>query len=402
MENNLLPADSWLETYYDKEIFSGQFDHLKQIIDELDLVPNFEQKRIIIAGTNGKGQTSRKLNEYLVQDKQSCLLWTSPHLETVAERYIFNHSLIEQVELVEVFEWLKSHLAVKVSYYEFLFLALLRLNKVYRPKFLILEVGLGGRLDASNAIDSDIAVLTSISREHQDILGKTYKKILHEKLGVIRDKGVLFSSLESQYLRQLSFHKTKANQCSHYDLFDLDILKSTDHFSKRNSILAKYVFSFVTEQNFDPKEKIDIEFQANDYVREAMRGRLVKENQICELFPSHNPDGFRKLVQLLRSEDYTNYDNVVMAFSKRNTEDLQLMMKVILELFDRSKVKLCYFDHFKGLEKTEVERLTKEFKVEYIDYTKFFDGKSSKTLVLGSNYFLGELITLHKEFFRSR
>ena len=75
---------------------------------------------------------------------------------------------------------------------EFLFYVFLKWISKFEIKVLILEVGLGGRLDAVNHFDCDLAVITSISRDHQAILGNSYLKILHEKLGIIRSNKITY------------------------------------------------------------------------------------------------------------------------------------------------------------------------------------------------------------------
>ena len=124
--------DQWLDSYYDGEYFTGRFDHLKKVVQTLNL-SNESSKIITIAGTNGKGETSRCIAELLNKNNQRIGVWTSPHLFKVNERFSFLNQFITDQELVETFEYIKkesSRYNFKLSYFEFLFICFLLLGVV--------------------------------------------------------------------------------------------------------------------------------------------------------------------------------------------------------------------------------------------------------------------------------
>jgi len=379
--------NAWLDHKFSGEYFSGNLEHLKQIIRKFDLIPT-KSKIITIGGTNGKGQTSRLIGKRLKSLSQTYLLWTSPHLFSVNERIEFNGELYDEGELTSIFIELESLLVnthERLSYFEFLFLAFLLITKKKCPEFLLLEVGLGGRLDAVNALDADYFVLTSISRDHQEVLGKTFKKILYEKLGVLRSKQVVISTIELRYLRQIISLETLKLNCEWSDLFDKEELNTEDHFSKRNTMLANFVVRKALNT--------DAEFNLGSDV-EAFRLNKKLNNAMLYFYPSHNIDGIRKLVQFLSLEGYNKIDFLVISFSKRDLTDIRVMLRIFFEAFPKEKIALMPFQHQKALAESDLNKIMDEFKLNVFkieDLISYSQNDPSKSiLITGSNYFLGE------------
>lgn len=142
---------------------------------------------ITVAGTNGKGSTVASYETWLQAAGYSVASYTSPHLLRYNERIKFNLQMVSDEELCRAFEAIDQARAdIVLTYFEFGTLAALWLMQQNPPDFAILEVGLGGRLDAVNIIDADMVHLTSIGIDHQSWLGDTREKIGFEKAGVLR------------------------------------------------------------------------------------------------------------------------------------------------------------------------------------------------------------------------
>ena len=375
-----MSPDSWLEKYYSGEYFSGDFAHLKKYLNQLDL--NFENKTIItVAGTNGKGETSRYINYLLNKCSSGVALWTSPHLLKVNERFVFNNLDVDDVELLEAFDLLQNHLvktSEKLSYFEFLFISFLILAKNKDVDYLILEVGLGGRLDAVNILDADIVVLTSISRDHVELLGNSYEKILKEKLGVLRAKSFLISGLDLNYLNQKITHSKEKwlNLAS-------DVSFKSKHFSNRNKEMAFHACHLLfSNTSLDELEGIELS--------RRLKFRIGDASFTC--FPSHNVDGVRKLVQFLDQEQYTNIDRLLISFSERKLDEIETMIKLFLQVVGHSKIMLFSFDHFKAIEKENLRRISEQYNFKIYTYKDFQNDlpKQSDCIVTGSNYFLAD------------
>ncbi len=370
-----MTPDQWLEEHYLKEIFSGEFEHLKQLVDELELSPNCQV--VTIAGTNGKGETSRSLEYLLRLAGKKTALNTSPHLVCVNERFLFSGKQIDDSELLNVFESLQRRLSRRISYFEFLFLSFLELVKRSSVDVIILEVGLGGRLDATNVIDADFAAITSISRDHQDLLGNRYEQILKEKAGITRSQQQVFTSFTLDYLN------LKMGQIQREVGFNWYPLDSKDlDFSRSNQNLAlKIAESIVGEK---------LQVAPFNFAR---RYEWEQGAAHFDFYPSHNPEGIRKLFQFLDSSKYNNYDYLIISFSERPWSDLNTMMEQASRKFRSDQIYYYRFEHYKALKEVKRLKLKEKFDFPILDRETFkasdFKGR---VLVTGSNYFIGHFI----------
>ncbi|HXZ10086.1 MAG TPA: Mur ligase family protein, partial [Paraburkholderia sp.] len=146
---------------------------------------------ITVGGTNGKGSTCAILETILLRAGYTVGCHTSPHLLAFNERARVNGANATDEELLPHFEAVeKARLSlaepVSLTYFEFTTLAILHLFASRGLDAVILEVGLGGRLDAVNIIDTDCAIITSIDIDHTEYLGDTREKIAFEKAGIFR------------------------------------------------------------------------------------------------------------------------------------------------------------------------------------------------------------------------
>ncbi len=142
---------------------------------------------IMVAGTNGKGSTCALLEAILGQSGYKVGLFTSPHLVHFQERCRLQEESVSEERLIEAFEFVESCCEeTSLTYFEFTTLSILHLLSKSELDVVVLEVGLGGRLDAVNIIDADCAILTSIDMDHMDYLGDTREKIGFEKAGIMR------------------------------------------------------------------------------------------------------------------------------------------------------------------------------------------------------------------------
>ena len=142
-------------------------------------------KVVIIAGTNGKGETAHTLNTLALKQEIKVALWTSPHILSLRERFCFEGEDLsyEELELALGDEFANQKKeGFFLGYYETLFSVFLSLALKKNPELLILEVGLGGRFDAVNLMNPDLCLITSIGRDHEEFLGRGHRKILLEKL----------------------------------------------------------------------------------------------------------------------------------------------------------------------------------------------------------------------------
>ena len=147
---------------------------------------------ILVAGTNGKGSCCEALAALATGAGVSFGVTTSPHLRHFNERIRINGTEATDLQIVSAFEQIElARSDISISYFEFACLAALLLFKEADLDLAILEIGLGGRLDAMNLVDPDISVILPIALDHQSYLGDTLEAIGLEKAGILRPNGTL-------------------------------------------------------------------------------------------------------------------------------------------------------------------------------------------------------------------
>ena len=160
-------------------------ERVREVWRRLDL--RFEALVVTVAGTNGKGSTCAMLESIVHRAGFRVGLYTSPHLVRFEERCRLDGEPVVAGRLLEHFEAVEGARGdVPLTYFEFTTLVFLRVLALARPDLTILEVGLGGRLDAVNVVDADAVVVTSIDLDHTELLGPDREAIGREKAHVMR------------------------------------------------------------------------------------------------------------------------------------------------------------------------------------------------------------------------
>ncbi|GAA6173590.1 bifunctional tetrahydrofolate synthase/dihydrofolate synthase [Colwellia sp. KU-HH00111] len=195
----------YLETIHSFEIDLG-LSRISQVAQRLAIDLSFAQV-ITVAGTNGKGTTCAFLEHALLAETikdhdnantlQQVAVYSSPHIEHFNERLRINKCDVDDEAFIAAFEQIEQARAeISLSYYEYTTLAAFLVMMAVKPDVIILEVGLGGRLDATNIIDADVAIITSIDLDHQAFLGDDRESIGFEKAGIMRaDQHIIIGDL---------------------------------------------------------------------------------------------------------------------------------------------------------------------------------------------------------------
>ncbi|HXR52005.1 MAG TPA: Mur ligase family protein, partial [Steroidobacteraceae bacterium] len=186
--NTRRSLDDWLriqETVHGQGIDLG-LERVRSVADRLGLLP-FPARCIIVAGTNGKGSTVACLEALLRAHGHRAGAFTSPHLLRYHERIRVDGAEAGDAELVDAFEAIDAARGdTTLTFFEFNALAALLVFRARKVDFAVLEVGLGGRLDAVNIVDAEAAIVCSIGLDHADWLGTDIEQIGREKAGVFR------------------------------------------------------------------------------------------------------------------------------------------------------------------------------------------------------------------------
>tara|TARA_R110000868_G_scaffold248282_24_gene504769 strand:- start:2879 stop:4117 length:1239 start_codon:yes stop_codon:yes gene_type:complete len=358
------------------------------IIDQLT-----EIKVITIAGTNGKGECAYRIEQSLLAKNKNIALWTSPHLLSVCERMRFNGKDIDHSRCLELFRALEP-LGQSLSYYEFLFLVFLYECKSQLPDVLILEVGLGGRLDAVNLLDAELSLVCSIGLDHQAILGDSLEKILYEKLGVTRSDKLCLTALDTQELRVLAKAWCKQRQVPIWDAFSKQQLSLNDPYPRRNQVLSAAVVGVFLEgpaflQSFDSKT-----IKNDELSYPGRREVMTLGAQRFIFIGAHNIDGFRQAVQFWSQSGYP--DEVLAAFSTRPRSDLDICVDLLAQTPVDMKKVMTTFEHPRALASEVVIELSNQTsgRVGFVsDWKSLINQEDAKTIaVTGSYYFIASFM----------
>ena len=194
MQNPPTPDDTladWLayaERLHPKTIDMG-LTRVKTVADRMGL--QFDCPIITVAGTNGKGSTCAMLEAILLEAGYRTGVYTSPHLVDFEERCRIRGHIVNATDLVAACVRVerardKNGIEISLTYFEYTTLAIMQLMMDAKLDVVILEVGLGGRLDAVNIFDTDCAIITSVDLDHMELLGNTRELIGFEKAGIMR------------------------------------------------------------------------------------------------------------------------------------------------------------------------------------------------------------------------
>ncbi|OED35185.1 hypothetical protein AB834_05055 [PVC group bacterium (ex Bugula neritina AB1)] len=262
-------------------------ERIQTAFDQMNLRNHFETVHVHIAGTNGKGSTAHYLYQMLRSKGQKVGLYTSPHLDSIIERirigdkeeqiYISPETFVKYFRFFKNVENLKN---IKLSYFEIVTAIAIKWFDEQKIDTCIWEVGLGGRLDATNVICSSYAVITNIGLDHQEYLGETKKDILHEKAGILKKDQKVVSMLEAKLRPELDkIAKKKDIKVQYIDL------PPTASFDTNNKILAKSVF-----------ENMGFSIGLNDCQSfSPLQGRMEwLMSNVC-VDAAHNVDGMKAL-----------------------------------------------------------------------------------------------------------
>lgn len=375
-------------------------------------------KIITIAGTNGKGQTSYACAELLKAENKSFSLFISPHIHSILERFQNEEGYYQENSVKKTFDkilLLSQQNNIKLSFFEFLFATFLELALDKKSDFLILEVGVGGRLDATNLLDADVAIITSIGRDHQDLLGTRLDMILKEKLGITRPHKCVITNFPLKYLKNAVKDFCIKNQILHMDLSE-GIGGSENisfDFYKSNRMLAYSAVQYLLEKYLLQVKKMPIpldEFMNKDAELPGRGEKFIGKSGIkfC-CYGAHNVDGMRAwFCRDINYNSQESYDLVLLSFSKRSFADILVMIKQWkfahkIYPLKYKKILITCFSHTKAFvpndeEKKEILNLVAEFDQtifyfqNWKEYKRFLTIRDNiNLLVIGSFYFVSEV-----------
>lgn len=305
--------DSWLsyiESQHPAEIELG-LDRGLAVLQRLDL-SRPKHKVITVAGTNGKGSTCTLISSYLVRQGYRVGTYTSPHFLRFNERVALDSQPCSDSLLMEAFAVVEQARGdIPLTYFEFSTLAGLWVFSQQSLDYWVLEVGLGGRLDSVNMIDTDVAVITSIALDHMDWLGDSIEVIGREKAGICRPGKPLVNGM---YQGPASIAQVAAEQNAIYSEkgvdFRTEVTASGMEFHGFDQHLVGLPLPKLPQENvatviaalIQAEVEIDHGILSQTLADTTLTGRFqqVANDPVIYLDVAHNPEAAGTLVQQLQ------------------------------------------------------------------------------------------------------
>ncbi len=304
-------------------------------------------KTIHIAGTNGKGSILSFIRNILVSNGYSCDAYISPHLSRFNERIILNNKEVTTSKLYKTLKFVKNiNRDNPITFFEITTAAAFLLFNKSKSDFLILETGLGGKLDATNIIPKKIcSIITPISFDHEEFLGKTIKKITNEKLGIVKYNDFVLVSKQKKnvmgYIRKkLSKKKKVLFYGKSYKINEINKNNFQFQFNKTKIILRKPILNGLhqienasvalafSEVMKEKNYKMNLRKINNAIKSTVWPGRLEELNYNGKkiiLDGSHNIGGAEKLREFLKMKK----EKPVFIFGMLNNKKLDIFLNIL-------------------------------------------------------------------------
>lgn len=432
---------------------------IKQVVDFLYEIPKFTTKNslehtrllmqqlgnpaknckvIHVAGSNGKGSVCCFLYHMLLYGEKTVGLFTSPHLVDIRERFQVNGHLCEKEDFLFAFyrvqeaakELVKKNLN-HPTFFEFIFAMGMLIFERAQTEYVILETGLGGRLDATNSFDHPLlTVITSISLEHTEILGDTIEKIAWEKAGIIKPQvPVVFDANDQQAAEvicgraeQLGSKWTAVSEkmCMINKIKNnfIDFFLSTDYDKKtrwtipfsaayqvQNAALA--ITAMRVLQKTDVESAISEETMREGMAHAVWPGRMQEIAPDIYFDGAHNTAGITVFVEAVKNLTKEDAYPPLLLFSMVKEKDYYTSVDILTSEISWEEMAVTTIPNERGI---SFEKLQKIFENDtdrpvtgYADYrSALFEMKKKKRegqklFCTGSLYFIGALLEIYRQ-----
>lgn len=337
--SDLSLAINWLETRprFRPKTSLEYMDKAFQLLD----IDFSKTKKIHVAGTNGKGSTSAFLTNILVENNISVGTFTSPYLITFNERVRINNNNISDEDLLKYINFfydfnleLFNKYQFNLSFFELVTLLSFKYFYDNEISVIVIEVGIGGRLDATNILNYDVSIITSIGLDHIAQLGNTLESIANEKLGILKRNNYLISAVDIPLKTQMINYANKL-KVKHLFIKKRDIFPITPNkffyldkefelgllgdYQRTNALIAYYAIKHLYDL---PDDKIITPLKTTKWA-----GRLEEVFANVYLDGAHN---IPAIEALMRNIQYIFQDKKIkILFSALKDKEINSMLDII-------------------------------------------------------------------------
>ena len=420
MKKNLNTLQDWLDWQQTLHPLNIDFklERIKSVYNKLD-IQEIAKKVIIVAGTNGKGSTVAILESILYESKQSVGTFTSPHITSYNERIRFNKQEVKTSDLIDTFKMIDDIRGdTTLTYFEFATLTAFYLFSQQELDYVILEVGLGGRLDATNIINSDLSIITSIGIDHTEFLGTTIESIAMEKAGVMRPfKPCIYAGKAPPSSLFKYASKIKSSLQYNQNDFEVKRLEKTWLWSDSTHQLELPLLPLIGDFQYDHAaasikalKLIDPSLLDNiKCISDGLKNiSLLGRYQVLSVSPeiildvAHNEDSAQKLQENLNKSPATSTIAIVGILKDK---DVYSLIKPMIDIVD--EWHCVTIDSARGMNakeiKTRMSTLVSKKKIYAYDSMQDATSKvisqlneDSRLIVYGSFYTVSEYLSCHK------
>lgn len=356
-------------------------EHTKTFLKRLGN-PAADRKIVHVAGTNGKGSVCAYLQAILMAEGKRTGFFTSPHLVSLNERIRVDNIQIDNETFLKVFRKVLKIVRQMVedgiehpSYFEFLFGMGMTAFAETDVEYIILETGLGGRLDATNAIDNPaLAIITSISLDHTAILGDTIEKIAGEKAGIIKPGVPVFFDGSSKKAAEVI--KAKASElgvsCREVtkNAYEIqEVHRKYIAFSRRSAYDKDVIFQ-VPMCGCYQAMNAELALEASEYLlageeihmdrwKEALaelhwEGRMERVGAHITVDGAHNPGAMEAFVESVKALDESERGEMVLLFSAVSDKKYDQMIEYLCENLDVKAYVVTQIEDERGVPAEEL------------------------------------------------
>ena len=345
---------NWLEN---RPVPMGDFttNNIKKLLERLQK-PQNHGETIHITGTNGKGSVASFLSNALVENNYTVGKFTSPYLLDIRESIQINGEFIPKENFVKNLKFIKKEIEILdkeniiVSSFEILTSIAYLYFKEQNTDFNIIEVGMGGRVDATNVEDENISVFCHISMDHMGILGNTLKEIAYQKGGLIRKNSFAFSYPQYKEAKEELVKISSESNTSFVDFKfeEVEIIKSNNEetifnfrnfknvktslvgeYQAYNASLALIVLEHLKKNYNLNDEKIKIGISESQNIG---RLELISKYPLILIDGSHNEASINMLVKNINK---FSYDKLILGFSVLRDKNHDKILSKVEKLADK-------------------------------------------------------------------
>lgn len=378
--------------------------------------PQMCYKSILIGGTNGKGSVAAILSSILGKTGKRIGLYTSPHLIDFRERIRVNGQMIPQERLCNIIDIIRAKAKEDLTYFEFSTVLAFLYFYLEGVDVAVLEVGLGGRLDATNLVTPEASVITNVSLDHREYLGRDIKSIAREKGGIIKRNGICITAVTQPSVigvmeniclekgarlfrcgKDMKIRKKKGGR-----MFYNGIEKTYSNLNfplvgrhqVKNASLALAAVEVLASKGLNVNNNAVFEGMSN--VRWEGRLETLSHDPQIVVDGAHNPAGISALCNSLTTD--FSYERLICIFGGMSDKDCKGMLKRLAGIANH--IILTSPRVSRASKVDELGRIAEKLGVSHesipetsraMERASFLAGKNDLICVTGSIYLVGEI-----------